>query len=127
VIGPTGPMPPFSNIVVISNNPSATSISIDLSSVQSGTRYYLRYDGALTSVTFNTPLNWNIERLNWFIFIKNGSPLNVNVFQTTGGIYPQAINAETTTLRDSTLYGLANNNNGEFMYIYWNGTSLVML
>jgi hypothetical protein len=115
------------NVVVISNNTTDTSLTINLANIQAGTRYYIRYDGSLTSLTFDIPITWSNERKNWYIYIKNGSINNVNIFRTIGGNFSVPINNGVTTVRNSTIYTLTNNQNNDFMYIYWTGTSLILI
>jgi hypothetical protein len=128
--GPTGPIlysPPPSPVIVIPNNTVTTTAIVDLSSAADGTRYYIRSDAALTTLTFNTPSSWSTEHNYWHIYIKNGSNNNVNVVQTSNSANSAAINNGNTQIRDSIIYRLSPGQNNPFMYIYWTGTKLALI
>lgn len=128
--GPTGPIlysPPPSPVIVIPSNPIMTSAIVDLTTAVDGSRYYIRSDAALTTLTFNTPSTWSTEHNYWHIYIKNGSANNVNVFQTSNSANSAIINNGNTQIRDSIIYRLSPGQNNPFMYIYWTGTKLSLI
>lgn len=128
--GPTGPIlysPSPSQVIVIPANPAATTATVDLTTVAEGSRYYIRSDASLTTLTFNTPNTWSTERNYWHIYIKNGSANNVNIIQTSNSSNPAQINNGDNQIRDSVIYRLLAGQNNPFMYIYWTGTKLSLI
>lgn len=128
--GPTGPVfysPQPVPVIVIPSNPAFTTTTVDLTTAADGSRYYIRSDAALTSLTFNTPSSWSTERNYWHIYIKNGSANNVDVFQTSNSANSAAINNGNNQVRDSIIYRLSPGQNNPFMYIYWTGTKLSLI
>jgi sugar lactone lactonase YvrE len=109
---------------------TATSSTIDLTSVVTGSRFYIRADGALTSLVFNTPTGWGAEQTGFNVYIKNTSATNVTVYHyinNTGSlINAYRINDSNAQLNGSIVYG-STTVNTPFVYVYWNGTNLVMI
>jgi hypothetical protein len=135
--GPTGPAG-FTTQTVIFIDPTSktsTSYTIDLTNVSAGTRYYIRNDGALTSLVFSSPLGWNASQAGFHIFLKNSSGADVTVYHFPNGAgsltTAYQINNGNATLHGSIIYNTSTNgnntHNAPFMYIYWTGANLLML
>jgi len=128
--GATGPASAAPSVNIIPANTSVTSATIDLTSVVSGSIYYLRTDaaGGFNTITFNTPTGWGAERTNYYVILKNGSSHTVNVYHTINSAGSSLINAGSTYFPDSKLYRMHSaDNNTVPMTVYWNGTNLNML
>jgi len=135
--GPTGPAGTSS-----SGNPSVTAIpsvvtdtvfTVDLTSATSGSIYYIRWDGALVNLIFNTPTGW-APAANFYVSLKNSSPNDVTVYHYINNVgsltAANQINNGTTTLANSIVYHTSttgNKTNSELMHVFWNGTNLLMV
>jgi hypothetical protein len=131
VTGSQGVTGTFSNPNVIYIDPtstSATTYTIDLTNISAGTRYYMRHDGSLSRVVFSTPPSLPT---NFYVYLKNSSTNDATVYHYPGGVGSLTnafrINEGNTTLRDSTLHRTSNSSESAFVYIYWNGSNLLMV
>ena len=128
--GATGPANAAVSINIIPANTSVTSAIVDLTSVASGSIYYVRTDaaGGFNTLTFNTPTGWGAEHTNYHIILKNGLNKDVNVYRTINSAGSALINAGSTYFPDSLLHKMNSpENNTVAMTVYWNGTNLRML
>ena len=111
-------------------NTSTTSYTIDLTNVISGSRYYIRRDGSINTLIFVTPSS-PVLSLNFHIFLKNTSNTDVNVYHFPGGVgsvtNAYKINQGTTTLEVSVLHKTSAGQSTPFLYVYWDGTNLLMV
>ena len=68
---------------------------------------------------------------NYHIFIKNSSTHDVKVYHYPGGVGSIAkafeINNGSAQLQDSIIHKLDATRECPFLYVYWNGTNLLMI
>jgi hypothetical protein len=129
-IGPTGYTSALSSppVSIIPSNTTDTSVIIDLTNATQASLYYIRHDGALTTLTFNTPTGWNGTQANFYVYLRNGSTHNVNVYHTINSSGSTLINSGVATLPNSVIFNVNTNQiNAPEMYVYWNGSNLLML
>ena len=111
-------------------NTSTTSYTIDLTNVISGSRYYIRRDGSINTLIFVTPTS-PVLSLNFHIFIKNTANQDVSVYHFPGGVgtvtNAYRINEGNTTLQDSTIHKPDPGKDTPFLYVFWDGTNLLMV
>jgi len=127
--GPTG-LARNPSVSYVSINTTDTVYKIDLSTVSTGSLFYIRADGALVNLIFNTPSGWGFAQTGFYIQLRNSSVKNVTVYHyvnNTGTLTtPYQINSSTNTLPNSIIYA-SNGNNSALMHIYWNGLAMLMV
>jgi hypothetical protein len=133
-IGPTGAsftQTPPSVIFIHPTSTTAQTLTVDLTSVRAGTVYYIRADGDLRTLTFNTPTGWGAANTGFFVLIKNVSTHDVTVNHTINGLNSTAINSGETTLDvgpdTSKIFNRSGGTNNALLYVYWNGSNLLMI
>ena len=127
-IGPTGYTSALSSppVSIIPNNTTDTSFIIDLTNATQATMYYIRHDGALTTLTFNTPTGWGIAQTNFYVHLRNGTNNDVNVYHTINSVGSALINAGNPVVPNSQIHKI-NANHIAAMYVYWTSSNLTML
>jgi len=132
--GPTGAsftQTPPSVIFIHPTSTTAQTLTVDLTSVRAGTVYYIRADGDLRTLTFNTPTGWGAANTGFFVLIKNVSTHDVTVNHTVNGLNSTAINSGETTLDvgpdTSKIFNRSGGTNNALLYVYWNGSNLLMI
>jgi hypothetical protein len=127
--GPTGSIAFPSVIHIDPTSTSTTTYTIDLTNVTAGTRYYIRANGSLSSVVFSTP-TYSLPS-NFYVYLKNASSSDATVYHYPGGVgtltNSYQINEGNATLPNSTIHKSTNTTNPPFMYVYWNGSNLLMV
>jgi len=133
-IGPTGAsftQTPPSVIFIHPTSTTAQTLTVDLTSVRAGTVYYIRADGDLRTLTFNTPTGWGAANTGFFALIKNVSTHDVTVNHTVNGLNSTAVNSGETTLDvgpdTSKIFNRSGGTNNALLYVYWNGSNLLMI
>ena len=109
---------------------TTTSYTIDLTNVTAGSRFYARWNGAITSLIFSTPTS-PILPTNFYVYFKNNSDHDIDVYHYPGGVgsltNQYKINDGNSTLRNSVVHKLTNSSSNPFIYVYWNGTNLILV
>jgi hypothetical protein len=133
VTGTQGPTGIIINPTVTYLHPSSTSsttYTLDLTNVVAGSIFYARHDGNITNLIFSTPTSPTLAT-NFYVFFKNSSPNDLTVYHFPGGTgsltTTYQINNGTATLEHSLVHKHENARNTSFMYIFWNGTNLLMV
>ena len=84
-------------------------------------RWVISPSANLSRVTFITP---NTMQSNYYVYIKNISGHDFNVYHApTGGIISTINSANSAIYGDSVLHKVTNSGNNPFMYVYWDSSS----
>ena len=117
------------NVIFIPPDTTTTSYTIPLTAtLPASTRYVVRKDSYLNSLTFTTPVSPDpLLQTNYYVYLKNLGSSNVTVYHAPGGLNSTIINLNSPNIPTSLVYKPNNNQNATFQYIYWDGSNLVMV
>jgi hypothetical protein len=126
--GDTGPQGSVSlpDVIFIPADTVITSYFIDLSNISASTRFVIRKNSQLDTLTFGTSSS-TLPQTNYYIYLKNLGTLDVNVYHAPGFENPHLINSANQYVDTSIIYKPTANQNSTFQYIFWDGTDLCMV